>query len=238
MDKNIDVYNFPAKVSHLIKPLDKIFAPLKLKIGQKKQEAMSLQQKHICKGKIPVITQFAIGALDCNVIINAFSKIGIYPFSRQTITEDLLVGDQTKHVKTSDISNTQYSDFDNVARPTSALQIYNENDNEIGGVIDININNSKFTQTDPIKSLPCPECIHNEVTLHPAVAAGIVDIEMASIFLQDGTNKSQSDPQKRGASRDCSKGRCITRALKLERLRQKEKEETNKLDKKKKRLEE
>ena len=65
--------------------------------------------------------------------------------------------DQTKHVKTSDISNTQYSDFDNVARPSSALQVYDENDNEIVGVIDININNSKFRQTDPIKLLPSSE---------------------------------------------------------------------------------
>ena len=117
------------------------------------KEAMLLQQKHISKEKIPVITQFAIGALNRNVIISAFSKTGIYPFSQQTITEDLLVGDQTKHVKTSNISNTQYSHFDNVARPSLVLQVYNENDNKIGGVIDININNSKFTQTDPIKSL-------------------------------------------------------------------------------------
>ena len=77
------------------------------------------------------------------------------------------MGDQTKHVKTSDISNTQYSYFDNVARLSLALQVYDENDNEIGGVFDININNSKFTQTDPIKSLLCSECINNEVTLHP-----------------------------------------------------------------------
>ena len=100
MNKNIHLYNFPAKVSHLIQPLDKIFGPLKLKIEQKKQEAMLLQQKHISKEKIPVITQFAMGALDRNVIISAFSKTGIYPFSRQAITEDLLVGDQMKHVKT------------------------------------------------------------------------------------------------------------------------------------------
>ena len=143
------------------------------------------------------------------------------------------MGDQTKHVKTSTISNTQYSDFDNVARPSSALQVYDENDNEIEGVIDINVNNSKFTQTDPIKSLPCSECFNNEVTLHPAVAAGIVDIEMASVFLKDGINKSQSGPPKRDASRDCSKGRCLTHASELEGLRQKEQEETNKLDKKK-----
>ena len=61
---------------------------------------------------------------------------------------------------------------------------------------------------------------------------------MASVFLQDGTNKSQSGPSKRGASIDCSKGRCLTHASELERLRQKEQEESNKLDKKKKRLEE
>ena len=56
---------------------------------------------------------------------------------------------------------------------------------------------------------------------------------MASVFLQNGTNKSQSGPPKRGASRDCSKGRCLTHASELERLQQ-----TNKLDRKKNRLEE
>ena len=81
MDRNVDVYNFTAKVSHLIQPLDKIFGPLKLKIVQKKQEAMLLQQKHIRKEKIPAITRFAIGALDRNVSISAFSKTEIYPFS-------------------------------------------------------------------------------------------------------------------------------------------------------------
>ena len=151
IDKYIHFYNFPAKVLHLIQPLDKIFGPFKLKIEQKKQEATLLQQKHISKEKIPLITRFAIGALDCDVIISAFSKTGIYPFRQQAITKDFLERDQTKHVKTSHISNTQYSHFDNVARPSLALQVYDENDNEIGGVIDINTNNSKFTQTDPIK---------------------------------------------------------------------------------------
>ena len=68
MDKNIHLYHLPAKVSHLIQPLDKIFGPVKLKIEQKKQEAMFLQKKHISKEKIPVITPFTIAALDYNVI--------------------------------------------------------------------------------------------------------------------------------------------------------------------------
>ena len=70
--------------------------------------------------------------------------------------------------------------------------------------------------------------------MQQAVAAAIVHIEMALVFLKDGTNKSQLGPPKRGASRDCSKGGCLTHASELERLRQKEKEETNKLDRKKK----
>ena len=79
---------------------------------------------------------------------------------------------------------------------------------------------------------------HNEVTLHPAVAAGIVDIEMASVFLQDGPNKLQSGPPKRRASRDCSKGGCLTHASELERLKQKEQEETKKYRQEEKRLKE
>ena len=45
---------------------------------------------------------------------------------------------------------------------------------------------SQETQTEPLKSLPCSNCFSNDVLLHPAVAAGVVDVEFASVILNNG----------------------------------------------------
>ena len=40
----------------------------------------------------------------------------------------------------------------------------------------------------PTISLPCSVCLKNEVTLHPAIQAGFVNVEYASILIASNTS--------------------------------------------------
>ena len=83
------------------------------------------------------------------------------------------------------------------------------------------------TQTEQIKSLPCSKCIENEVSLHPAVSGGHVDIVFAGAFIDKvaGTSKQL---KKRKLHRDTSKGRCLTHKSELNRLENMEQEKKKK----------
>ena len=89
-------------------------------------------------------------------------------------------------------------------------------------------------QTDQIKSLPCSVCIRNDVSLHPAVQFGIVDLEFASAFMPDAYTAltNENGPTQKRARRDCSKGRCITSGSEIQRLESQRKAEREKESKK------
>ena len=194
-------FNFPSKVSHLIQSLDKLFRPFKLKLEQKKQEAMMLQQKYVAKDKIPIIARFAMAAMNREGIRSAFEKTDIYPLNRAAISSDLLVGDEVCH-RSENADNTQLTCINDIYKPTLSLH---DNDNEIQDTINCETHRSQQTQTEPLKSLPCSICFTNEVSLHPAVAAGVVDIELANVFLTDAPISVET-AKKRSTSRDCSRG--------------------------------
>ena len=61
------------------------------------------------------------------------------------------------------------------------------------------------SQADPLRSLPCSICLDNDVNIHPAVTAGIVHLELASVFLQTATSKKEK--QKRVIRRDVTAGK-------------------------------
>ena len=70
----------------------------------------------------------------------------------------------------------------------------------------------------PVKSLPCNKCLANDVATHPAVTAGLVDIDLASVFMPTPSG-SQNDGKKRRLKRDCTKGCWLTELMLRECLR-------------------
>lgn len=235
MKHGILLYNFPAKVSHLIQPMDKLFGPLKSKFEQKRAEACLIQQRYVTNAKIPIICRFAMDAISSDTIRNAFKTTGIYPLDRSAISDELLVG--TNPVPTT---GTVRSKVTSVVPETSlpsmglTLQVFDENNDE-----PISDRPSKYSekqiQTDNITTLPCEICIKNDVRVHPAVASGAVDFTLASVFIPDSVTRQETT--KRRTSRDCSKGRCLTTESELERLRQRKEEESKKELAKKRRIE-
>ncbi len=92
----------------------------------------------------------------------------------------------------------------------------------------------KEVQTDAIKSLPCSVCISSDVNVHPAVAAGIVNVELASVFIPECV--PQSSGTKSRVSRRCDKGRCITSETELAKMREKRQNEIEKEEMKQRKM--
>lgn len=75
-------------------------------------------------------------------------------------------------------------------------------------------------QTNPIWSLPCNECISKEVALHPLVAQGRVDLELArAVITPLGTMEAT---KKRKLKRECSTSRWLTEKSEIKRRRESE----------------
>ena len=233
--KGIHLFNFPPKLSHILQPLDKLFGPLKKHFQQKHQEAMLVQQRYISNSKIPIVTRFAMGAVAEQTIRSAFQKTRIFPLDRTVITNDLLVGQGgVSGVVPSHISGT-------VEEPHALhMSVWDENNNEIDPQRRNEENehptNKKEIQTDNVLSLPCSQCIAQEVSLHPAVSAGVVSLDLASVFIQNGYSPAQV--KRRRGKRDLPNGRWLTSDAEMKRRREDEEAKEKKERKKKQRIEE
>ena len=221
----VHLFNFPPKTSHLLQPLDKLFGPLKSKFEQKRAEANLIQQKYVANSKIPIILRFAMAAITKETIVNSFTKTGIFPLNRRAIADDLLVG-SVSDISNNEVPSTSQTNVDDTQGESLSLMM-----DVCEGTDSETPDNSttfeeKEIQTDAIKSLPCSVCISTDVTLHPAVAAGVVDVELASVFIPETV--SGAAPSKTKQSRRSNKGRCITSESEIERMRAKQAEEAEK----------
>ena len=234
IEKKIHIYTFPAKTSHILQPLDKLFGTFKITLEMKKHEAMLIQQSHISKSKLPILTRFTIQATKSDVIRGVFEKTGIYPFDRCKITPDLLVGDEPS-IEESHSTNPSSTSAVLVSASTSALamQVFDDKDNEIMDYRESH--QTKSVQTSPVATLSCSTCIANDVKLHPAVASGIVDLELASVFIPDESSMEKSTKSRR--KRYSTNGKCLTSDSEIERRREIKAEEATKIELKRQRKE-
>ena len=93
MSKNIHLFNFPPKVTHLIQPLDKLFGTFKDTLNKKRQEALMMQGKNLSQAKMPILSRFTMDSISKDTIRDTFRETGIFPIDRSIITPDLLIGD-------------------------------------------------------------------------------------------------------------------------------------------------
>ena len=70
----------------------------------------------------------------------------------------------------------------------------------------------------PLKSLPFSNCSSKDVVIHPAVAAGVVDVELTNVLLNNGPADVEN-VKKRAPYRGCSRERCFTHFTEIERLK-------------------
>ena len=231
LSKGVHLFNFPPKLSHILQPLDKVFGPLKDHFKNTRHGAMLVEQRFISNAKIPVVMRFALTSLSKQTVRSAFQKTGIYPHSRNAIAADVLVGDDNCTASTSSTSNEALS-----------MRVWDENDNEVNseGPSDSAPMTAQRTeigiQTDNVTSLPCSECVAQEVSLHPAVAAGVVSLDLASVLIQDGHSATRAKRTRRG-KRDLPNGRWLTSETEIERIRKQELEKEAKEKEKKQRIE-
>ena len=232
VSKNVHLYTFPPKTSHLLQPLDKLFGHFKTIFEQKKHEATLIQHSHVSRAKLPILTRFTMQSIKPETIRGVFEKTGIYPLARCKITADLLVGDISKPTnKTPTHTDTIRNIVDGLSLN---LQVFDASGAEIRNRTETHQDMS--IQTLPVATLSCSTCISNDVQLHPAVASGIVDLDLAAVFIPDHSGISNSTAATR--KRNSYEGKCITSASEMER-RNAIKEEKEKMEEiKKKRRDE
>ena len=197
LEKQIHLFNFPPKVTHLVQPLDKLFNHFKDVFQQKRNDAMVVYQSNLSQSKIPILTRFTMDSIAKSTIRDSFAKTGTYPVNRAAITRDLLVADQPKN------ANVPQRNIE----PTLLMEAYDEDDRKINSVCVAtdDLHAEKQVQTDPPSHLPCSECTKNDVALHPAVAAGVVDVGLASAFIPDACSAQKNRPNKTVTKRNKNK---------------------------------
>ena len=226
--KQIHLFNMPAKTSHILQPMDKLFGPLKKKFAVQRQKSLHVSPCGISKKKVPILTKFAMNDISQQTIIDAFAETGICPLSFDAISKDTLVGDDQQSTAETEAAEKQSQNVSNEHSIPLEMEAEAVEDNSF----EVNLSdNFKTTgiQTDPIRSLPCPVCIKNDVSLHPAVQAGLVDLEFASALLSDESSiiSNSGGSGRTRIRRDCSKGRCLTaesEMMRLEKIRLEEQE--------------
>ena len=212
VSKDIHLYTFPAKTSHLLQPLDKLFGHFKATLERKKFEASLIQQQHISRAKLPILTRFTMQAIKPETISGVFEKTGVYPLNRSKISRDLLVGDKREHVPNFQKSN-DLNMIESVSLSSLEMLVFDEN----GDVIMDRAETHKSTavQTLPVATLSCSTCISNDVQLHPAIASGTVDLDLASVFVPDQSGIAKSTNTK--CKRNNHQGICITSSSEIDR---------------------
>lgn len=217
--KGIFLYNLPPKTSHLLQPLDKLFGSLKCKLDEKKQEALMAQQRPLSKHQIPIVLRFAINSIGPVAVRKSFVETGICPMNASAISDDLLVGDSV-HTSPNHQSYVQWG-AEGVA-PQLDLTVYDDN----GELVEPEPPSSTST-TAVEPNLTCSVCYSRDAYLHPAVKAGVVSYELASVFIPEA-GKCDDNTRKRRLPRSKSTGGCITLESEVERRRL-DREEQDKL---------
>ena len=234
--KKIHLINLPVKSSHLLQPLDKVFGLLKTKIEKKKNDALLTNNGLIGKSKVPVLLRLAMNDFKQKTIQEAFRETGLCPLDKKAIDPTLLVGDIYKSSNTTDQTTVRHSQILHGDGPLGGLtmHVYDENDDEIQP--DISATQQQSTQTSPIEFLPCSNCIEQNVAVHPAVTAGIVPLELASVFIdKPGQPQRQTSRRRSG---DTAKGRILTLESELARIREQNEQQQKKEQEKLARIEE
>ena len=146
------------------------------------------------------------------------------------IDSSLLVGDDVEPPQPPPSTPISESTPSDIKEQKLDLRVYDEADE------DITINENHVSsvdnsiQTEPLTSLPCSNCVVNDVRLHPAVAAGVVSLDLASVFIPDAATANKTTTKKR-KTRSKPEARWLTSDMELKRRRQesekiKEQEET------------
>ena len=182
--KGIHLLNMPTKTSHILQPMDKLFGPLKTRFNYHRRKGHYVQQRALSKSKVPVLTKYAMNDISAQTIRDAFAITGICPLSFDAIPKGALVSDK-QTANNDETNNNETSDTTTSTSLDMAVDCV-ETDNNTS--FDIQLSDTyanASVQTDPIKSLPCSVCFRNDVSLHPAVQSGMVDIEFAAALIPD-----------------------------------------------------
>ena len=139
-----------------------------------------------------------------------FEKTGLVPLNLQAITPDLLIGDGP--IEAPVATTTEAITHVPVAMPLS-MQVFDENEHELQSKDQTY--HDKGMQTENIKTMPCSICISQDVSVHPAVAAGVVGLDVASAFIPDNSCLHNKTTAKR--RRTTPEGKCLTNASEIER---------------------
>ena len=227
IQNKIHLYNLPPKSSHLMQPLDKLFGPLKANIEKKKQEALLVNRGHITKSKVPISVRFAIDSMKKTSVINAFLTTGIFPLNSSAIDPSLLVGNPhvncTEEMRVS--QNVPFLYSERIINSVS-LEVYDEDNQPIPQ--QGQCARSVGVQTNPVESLPCSVCINNDLSVHPAVRAGTVPLELAAAFLDTPPDSANRQTKQRRAGPKVAKGRAITHGSRLDEIKEKQRIEREK----------
>ena len=236
VSKNIHLYNFPSKSSHLLQPLDKLFGFSKTKIEQVKYETVVLMQKNTNRSQVPVLVRFAMNRISQSTIRDSFRNTGLCPLDSSAISDVLLT--DSHDIMQSQPNRPESTSDGNVQTTDSlSLQVFDDDGQTLDPESIAKRVGTKETQTDPIESLPCSVCIVNDVRVHPAVRSGAVDLELASVLIPDKAtaSTSQSGAPKRDNSK--RKGRWLTHESEVQRLRDQKQSQLQKEELKKNREE-
>ena len=218
VSKQIHLFNFPGKTSHILQPLDKLFNAFKTRLEHVKYKAMIAAQRNIPKDKMTILTRFTMERFPAEMIRSSFEKTGLVPLNRQAITPDLLIGDG--QAQPANEEHTEIIDHQHIETPLS-MQVYDDNECELQSRDQTY--HDKEIQTEKIQTMPCSICINQDVSVHPAVAAGVVGLDVASAFIPDNICLNIATTVKR--RRQTPEGKCLTTASEIAR-REKENAES------------
>ena len=186
--------------------------------------------QHIPQSKTSILTKFAMSSMPQDTLISAFQKTGIYPVNRAAITPDLLVGDDP-------VIPIRHEPIHN--HPGLLMEAYDEDDNRIDRPSTSGSDGQEPLSQAPVSgdTLVCSNCQENDVSLHPAVAAGAVSLELAKAFIPDTLGAAKPKIPNRRSKKE-PKSRWLTSASEIERRRQLKIAEEEKEKMKEKRKEE
>ena len=220
VSKGIHLINFPPKTSHIIQPLDKLFGPLKTKIDAKASQAFQLTKKPVSRVHVPTILRFAMKDISKDSVKESFRVTGVYPFSRDAISSEVLVGDDPPTVCNKPAANsiTKPFEYQNVAMPVFNMVVEDDEGTSLDNAFSKNGTADKEVQTDPQVSVSCATCIQNDVSLHPAVKTGLIDIALAECFIDAPQGPENKGPlPKKRRTRDYSGGKWLTSKSEIEK---------------------
>ncbi len=184
--------------------------------------------------------KFALQSVKPDTVKRSFMETGVFPLNRDAIDAQLLVGDQPASTRQAQgmENQTRVTKYADVQQPAFLMTVYDDDAEEECQASTVRA----ASQTDPVASLPCSSCLTKDVSLHPMVKMGMVDLELAEALYDSTTTKENKDGESgskgKTTRRDYSKGRWLTEESEVNRRREETEKIANEKAEKEKRVQE